>query len=696
MKKIFLPLIALAMTTGSFAQVPRFALFEHFTNASCGPCAAQNPTFMSTVITANPVKARHIAYHTAQPGTDPMYSYNSGGNGARTTFYAINAVPTIKFMGNLKTGAPNTFSQVDVTSVWSNSSPMKISVVEVDNGSNRDVTITITSVGTPPTGSYKLYVAALQRTATYSSPPGNNGESTFPNVFRQMISGNPQTLPSGNANGVTVTLPAMGSSITLGPYNYLETIAINGGVTQLASMAWLQNSSTQEVIQCGASFDPPINGVFSTPAQVVVNAAAASAQSFSYNTTNIGSASESFTYTLTTNAPGNWSGSFSVNSQNYTTTGTVTIPANTSYPVQVNITPGATPAVGKYTLTMQSQTNPSSPAATMDVYVISGITDLIVSNITGQGDGSGTGMQYESNYIAGLQYAGNTTFGTTDDVVLLRALQNNAMGQIRYIYWNVGWTFPAFNSDELATRLTTFLNNGNCLFVSGQDLGWDLFTTVANGGHGTPTQQTFFNTMLGATFVDDGVATTTQLGANTSDAIYGTAGNITLLSNVYGTNFFPDNINASGNGQVIFRYSSTSTTAGVRSSNGTYKTVYLAAGIEQMSSAASKNTVLKIAHDWFHLATSTEDIDNAMLALSLGQNFPNPANDFTYIPVPEMTTEVTLQVIDMAGRILSSSIVNRGSVIFKLNTSGLEAGMYMYRITDGINAGKAKPLQVIR
>ena len=698
MKKILLSVSALTIAGAMFAQVPKFCLLEEFTQASCPPCAAQNPGFESSILTPNPVKVHHISVHTSWPGTDPMYNTNTGGSAARVTFYGVSGVPDVLVNGNQKHTSPSGVTQSDVDNSWAAGSAVKIVVTEVDNGNNRDVTVKVTSVGTPPAGTYQLYVAAIHRLATYTTAPGTNGEKTFPNVFRQMISGNPQTLPNGNANGVAITLPAVGNTVTLGPYNYLETVAVNGVTAQLASLAWIQNTSTKEVIQSGASFDPPMNGLMSSPPAAVVNAPASAAQTFSFTTTNSGSSAESFSYTLTNNAPGNWTGGFTVNGTPYTTTTTMSVPANTTYPVTINVTPGATPAVGKYTLTMQSTTNPSSPSNITSVYVISGVTDLVVSNSSGQGDNTGTGLQYEPDYIAGLQFANCATYGATDDVTLLRAFADNAMGQIKYIYWNVGWTFPAFVNDNLATSLTTFLNGGGCLFVAGQDFGWDVWTASSGGGHGTPAQQTFYTNFLGASFVDDGVATTTAIGANASDAIFGTApASIPLSTTVYtGTSFFPDDINTTGTGQVIFKYSANSKTAGVRNTNGTFKTVYLAPGIEQMTTAANKNAVLKISYDWFHAAVSTQDLDNAMLAMSMGQNFPNPANDFTYIPFSELNKDATLQVLDMTGRVLSENKIEKGSVIFKLNTSKLVSGMYMYRLTDGTNAGSAKPLQVIR
>lgn len=696
MKKFLLPVAAIITGLAASAQVPRHVLFEHFTQASCGPCASQNPGFKTSILDANPSKVKHIAYHTSWPGTDPMYNFNSGANGARTSFYSVSGVPSITLMGNKKTGAPGNFTQADVDNTWNASSPIKMEVSEVDNGTNRDVTVKITSLGTPPAGTYNLYVAVIERNVNYTSPPGSNGEKYFPNVFRAMLTGGAQTLPGsgGNANGTSVSLPAQGNTITMGPYNYLESWKVFNA-NEMAAVAWIQNTSTKEIIQCGATFDAPANGTMSLPAAVVANVNASTAHNFDFNTSNTGSASENFSYTLTTNAPGNWTGGFVINGQNYTNSASLSIPAGTTYSVQINVTPGSTPAVGKYTLTMQSTTNPSSPANVTEVYVISGVTDLIVSNAAGQGDNTGTGLDFESQYVAGIQSASNTTYGATDDNVLLKALQNNAMGPIKYIYWNVAWTFPTFNSDALVNELTTFLNNGGCLFMAGQDIGWDIHDA---NGNGTPAQKTFYTNFLGAAYVGDGAATNTPITANAGDAIYGTAGSIALSNSVYGTsNFFPDDINTAGTGTAIFYYNGNSSKkGGVRNTNGTFKTVYLAPGVEQITSVANKNTVLKIAHDWFHGLSTGIEYENAMQALSLGQNFPNPAVDYTYIPLPELDKDALLEVVDALGRVVITQSVSKDISVVKVNTSDLKDGMYSYRLNDGKVAGAGKPLQVVK
>ncbi len=42
----------------------RYVLFEHFTNASCGPCASQNPVF-EEFYSNHRTDARHITFHTS-------------------------------------------------------------------------------------------------------------------------------------------------------------------------------------------------------------------------------------------------------------------------------------------------------------------------------------------------------------------------------------------------------------------------------------------------------------------------------------------------------------------------------------------------------------------------------------------------------------------------------------------------------
>src|SRR4030095_16894010 len=93
---------------------------------------------------------------------------------------------------------------------------------------------------------------------------------------------------------------------------------------------------------------------------------------------------------------------------------TVTIPANTYYNTSIAITPGTTPAFAEYTLSITSVADPNTPAMLINVFVISGVTDLVVNSGGGIGDGTGsTAADWEDYFTNGLSYAGSNSFTTS-------------------------------------------------------------------------------------------------------------------------------------------------------------------------------------------------------------------------------------------------------------------------------------------
>jgi len=686
MKKITLALVvAVLFALGANAQCAKFVLLEEFTQASCGPCASQNPGFKTNILNPNPDKVRLVGYHTSWPGVDPMNAYNAADVATRVTYYTVTGVPHVQVMGSQKSTSPSGVTQADIDNQWNMTSPIKITVTEVDNGNNRDVTVTIKTVGTQPTGSWNLVVPVVERNVQYGTPPGSNGETYFPGVFRNMAGGMA-------ANGISVTLPTQGNSITMGPYNYLESIAIFNA-TELAAIAYLQNTTTKEVINSGTAFDPVINAAFLAPSTTVKEGT--SAQTFTFQSGNTGNASETFVYTVTSSgAPVGWTGSFTVNGTPYTSTGTVTIPANTNYPTTIVVTPNTSVGVGKYTLSMTSQTYPNSPPMTTSVYVISGVTDLVVNSTSGFGDPSitGTAAQYEAQFTAGLAFAGCMTYAITDAYVLEKAIADNAMTNVKCIYMNMAWTFPTL-TDGLVAQLTSFLNTtGKCMFICGQDIAWE--TMDAASTYDTPNTQAFFTNYMNAVYVNDGPTTAQTVNAVSTDAIFGTLGANLTTTATYPTFYFPDRINATGTGVPIFKYGTVTTSyAGVRAFNTNYKVVYLCVGIEQFTNASSKNNILKTSYDWFWGLSSVEQFDQNMA--NIGTAYPNPTNDITFIPVTNINNDMTIQVMDVTGRIVMTQAVAEGTTLIQINTATLNAGMYLYRLVDGNAVMKAKQLQVI-
>lgn len=676
MKKIFTSVAAIMLLVVSAkSQAARFVLFEHFTQASCGPCASQNPGFESTILIPNPDKVRHIAYHTSWPGTDPMNAYNMSEVADRVTYYGVSGVPDVFMNGNQKNAQPGGFTQTDVDDQFSMGSPIKINVSEVDNGADRDVTVDVITVGTVPAGTYKLFVAVKEDPIDYGTPPGSNGETHFPNVFRKMLP---------NTTGDTYVAAPIGSAVTF-TYNYLEDGVWN--MANIQPVAFVQNTVTGEVLNVGTTSDPVINYTIAVSGPASAQGATASVTSFNLTSINAGSVSEDFVYTLSTDAPGDWTAGFTVNATPFTTTGTVTTAAGATNAIVINVTPGATPFVGTYTLTVSSLSTPTSPVLIKKVYVISNVTDLIVNNTGGLGDGSGgNASNWESVYTAGLAAAPEPGTGLTSDVILMELGSTSSLGGVNNIYYNVGWTFPSLTDNEVP-NLETFLNAGGNLFIAGQDMGWEIMDAAS--GYGTPTNQAFYTGYLHAGFAADGGSTNTLLKAVPSDLVYGTAVDATINNYYGGSYFYPEELTTANGGIKIFGYNSGTKIGGLRYNNSTYKIVYLGVGPEMLSTA-NANIVLGIAHDWFYGIITDVEADN--MFESTFNVYPNPTNGLLTINSIENLSSV--QVFDILGNMVSEKTLSTGNQT--IDISNLTNGNYTLKFNNTNGSFINKKITLVR
>jgi hypothetical protein len=683
MKKISLLLSSFILGTNIYAQAPKFVLFEHFTQASCGPCAAQNPAFETNILNANLQTVRHIAYHTSWPGVDEMNAANPTEVADRVTYYNVSGVPNVVLQGNYKQGAPGGMTQADVNAQFSMGSPVKIEVSEVDNGSSRDVTVVVKTVGTVPSGTYKLYTAVVENPRDYTTAPGNNGETHFPNVFRKMY---PSTA------GENVTPAATGSSVT---FNYTYTIDPTWVAANIKVVSFLQNTTTKEVLNVGTVGDPVINYSLSNPTTEISNVATGVATSFSLTSGNTGNANEDFVYTLTSDAPSDWVSNFNIDANNYTSTATITANAGSNANITVNVTPGATRGVATYTLTVSSVSNPGSPVMSKKMYVISGVTDLIVNNSGYVGDGTTTGSaaNWGSVYTDGLVAANNTGYASTNDVVLQKAIDNLAFTGINNVYYNVGWTFPGI-TDGVALALQNFMDNGGNLFISGQDLGWEIGDAV-NSGFISQVKTDFYTNYLHAAWVADGGTTNSSLNAETTDAIFSDIATATINNYYGGAYFYPDEINpADTSAKVIFKYGTSTRKGGLRAQTANYKVVYIAAGMEMLN-ATNSNEILKRAHDWFYGLEGTASLDEiGTLVSGMGQNYPNPSSGFTSISLEHIDQNMNFELIDITGKVVYIKQIMKGTNRLDLSTSTYDAGKYIYRLTDAKGNSICKTMMI--
>ena len=253
MKKFYLLIASLLMLVGfkANAQNERILLFECFTNTSCGPCASQNPG-LDALINANADRVAAIKYHMNWPGAnDPMYVHNPEDNNARKGVYEVNSVPHTVVDGRRFADVPGHLTQSMVNGYLAIESPydMRLSY-EIDNATN---TVTVHVMGRALAdidGSLKLYVGVIEKEIHYSSAPGSNGERDFYSVMKKL-------LPS--ATGTSLGTVAAGDYFA---YNFSWEMANVYDVNQIDAIAWVQNTTSKEVMQAcksSASITPYYN-----------------------------------------------------------------------------------------------------------------------------------------------------------------------------------------------------------------------------------------------------------------------------------------------------------------------------------------------------------------------------------------------------------------------------------------------------
>ena len=263
MRKTTLWAFALAFATTSWqamqAQANRLVLAEEFTQASCGPCASQNPAF-NTLLQQNPTKIIDIKYQTSFPGVDPMNAHNPNEVANRRSYYGVSGVPHALIDGNSVTndcnaynGAPACLDQSEIDAAFNMSTPISLSVTHTLSSdlSTATVNVTLTNSGMTtftPNGSFYLRLALVESEIKFPTPPGSNGELDFYGVMRKMIpnamgTALPASLSAGQqwTNTFTVPIPSY-------IYNYGE----------IAFVAFAQSDGDKMVHNAAHSAKQPV------------------------------------------------------------------------------------------------------------------------------------------------------------------------------------------------------------------------------------------------------------------------------------------------------------------------------------------------------------------------------------------------------------------------------------------------------
>ena len=265
MKKFYLLfLLVVGLALFSQAQSVRLVLIEEATNASCGPCASQNPAF-DILLNQNRDKLTAIKYHWYYPGDDPMYDDNTVENLARVAYYGINSVPTACIDGDIPDGptfgypgGPHGYTQALIEEYAANPSPFNISISHRISGDLDSIYIDMMIEATEAvSGNLLAHIVVVEKHVNFVTPPGTNGEKNFLDVMKKMVPDkNGTPLPSSFQPGDYLIL--QGSWQLQNIYD----------MDELGVVGFIQNNSSKEVHQAGNSSTDPLTPLFGNEANL--------------------------------------------------------------------------------------------------------------------------------------------------------------------------------------------------------------------------------------------------------------------------------------------------------------------------------------------------------------------------------------------------------------------------------------------
>ncbi len=668
MKQFILFFIVL-MTCLSFdsqAQLAKkFVVYEHFTNASCPPCAARNPTFIRN-FKDNASHVLHIGYHTAFPGFDPMYTLNPTPVDTRQEYYNINGVPF--FIANARESSEEAVAS-EVNRAKAEGSPIQLTVSnDIINGKG-NIKVIVNPVTEVSEGDWKLRVAIIERSVEYDSAPGSNGEKEFPNVFREMVPG---------TDGQEITFD---TNLESQEFTFEYDINSDWDHRNIYAIAFVQNDVDKEILNGGSSLELKAN-IEASGNKEVFRATEGEVVSLQADLQTLFKSETSLIIEMEDNAPQDWTSNLTIAGEEVDgVVYTAPFDPNSINNIGINVVPGPTKSFAQYTIKVRGRTSPRDSGLSLNFFINSGVETLVLFNDDAYKEFYADPL-LDISLVDGLGMIPRNAFK--------KAVAEKQIEEVKYIYYNTGNIFPAID-DETTELLTNFLVNGGNLLLAGQDIAWDALSDE-EFSHRSPATTAFFNDFLHTDFSNNGIGRSNlKVRPMNEDEIYGQMEEEFDYSRVVfrGGELSPDEIMPLDENAIpILRYAGAGSIeydgryAGVRIDNGLYKIVYLGLNLEMMGTEDFRNEFMRLTQQYFSGFITSNEYDNAIKNLQVHQNYPNPAGTFTTIELENVPEAMNLRLIDISGKEIANYTVNKGSQQLTIPTNNINQGTYIYQLTN--------------
>jgi len=246
------------------------------------------------------------------------------------------------------------------------------------------------------------------------------------------------------------------------------------------------------------------------------------------------------------------------------------------------------------------------------------------------------------------------------------------------VVWFTGDDYTGTLNSEDQTNLANYLDNGGRLFITGQDIGYEIH------------DDSFYSDYLHAEYNNDDTNIFTLEGTNGDPIGDGLTIGISSGDGADNQNY-PDGITPIGLADTVFSYESSSDDGGIKADTGTYREVYFSFGFEAINNQNDRNTVMDRVLSWL-IGSTGPTLSYSPESYDFGSIDEGDTDSTTFeiwnsgaeiLNYTLSTTETWIDIIPTNG----SSQGETDTITLTIDTTGLSVGQHIGEVTISSNGG---------